>query len=236
MSESQQQVTRSGVIDVRTLRAAFGILGLLFPFILIVGSFVLPDQRWDGLWPSISAYHHHKRLGMAYSGVLWAIGIFLFAYTGVDRDEDWAGYVACIGALLTAIFPAPILGDDINGMELAHAIHLFGTVVILGSFLVFSWKFVRAECGGDTFLFWWYAGCAVLITFGGTVALGVTIYRKIEDIAPTDSIIFWCESAIVWSFSAAWLARTADLYRRGVPDERIKSLERRVTKLERRAG
>ena len=247
----------TGVIGVKTLRTAFGIVGLAFPLVLLVGTCVLPAEcttnktegecttemgqtkemksvevaaeattnekeattkvvRERELLPSISAYHHHPRLGMVYSGVLWAIGLLLLSYKGPGGKENWLGSIAGIGAIGTAIFPAPWYG--IEYLSVVHTMHLIGTLCILVSFWGFSLLFVREDTTKGARR-WFYMACFLALTVAAVIALAATIAKKLSDGLDTGTIIFWSESAIVVAFSIAWLIRTGQLWNKPIEQD-----------------
>ena len=206
----------SKVIDERTLRITLCILGIVFPLVLLAGGVAGGDP---GLRPSISAYHWHPQMGMFYTGVLWAIGVFLFSYRGPKflGYEDWSGYVAAIGALMTATF-YPKLYPKLNGKEFCDryacsslpdvfsevvtCLHLVGTILVLASFIIF------------TALYWWKSRgwlrflCLFATVAGGILAIfGVFVKEAYGSWEQFPTGIFWGETMVIWGFSIAWIKK-----------------------------
>jgi len=97
-----------------TMRKTIGLLGMAFPFAMIIGSFLFDLNAFR---QSISAYYHSS-MGAVFVGMLCAQAMFLFAYRGHKYDPDKpghnffirlsdnaAGNIAAIAALGIAIFP-----------------------------------------------------------------------------------------------------------------------------------
>lgn len=82
------------------LRRGMAIIAFLFPFVLWLGA-----ELWNGttLQSSISAYYHTD-LRNIFVGVLCAIGVFLYLYKGIGR-ENIALNIAGVCALGIAFFP-----------------------------------------------------------------------------------------------------------------------------------
>ena len=97
MSEPMKaKPTDPQLISYLMLRKTIGILGLAFPIALIIGSVAFFGcQEVQG---SISAYYHTDMRNL-FVGVLCAIGLFLFTYTGYDSTDATAGNIACMFAL-----------------------------------------------------------------------------------------------------------------------------------------
>ncbi len=126
MSETMVNRTHSGlVINYLTLRRLLGILGILFPFILWLGSMWFGCAFLD-IQDSISEYYH-TRMRNVFVGVLFAMGIFLFSYNGASRKERRAGWVGGISAICTALFPTAPNSSTTSSCNVSYA---FETITI----------------------------------------------------------------------------------------------------------
>lgn len=109
------------------MRNGIGVLGLAFPFVLILGGGL------DQVQASLSAYYHFSeahpgRYGAgtmrdAFVGMLFAIGAFLFFYRGHSLQEDMALNLAGICAVLVALVPMDWPPDPKAAATLAANIH-----------------------------------------------------------------------------------------------------------------
>lgn len=90
------------VISYLNLRKAVGFLGITFPIILIVGAILF--GACTGFQDSISDYHN-TNMRDVFVGILSAIALFLFAYSGYDRLDFWMAKAAGLFGFMVAIFP-----------------------------------------------------------------------------------------------------------------------------------
>lgn len=99
----------SVALSYEILRNGIGVLGLVFPIVMLVGGGLYEVQN------SLSAYYHFSRIEPAqygagtmrdaFVGILCAIGAFLFFYRGHSLQEDLALNGAGISAVLVALMP-----------------------------------------------------------------------------------------------------------------------------------
>lgn len=100
------------VISYLELRKFVGWLGLLMPFILIIGGCFTAVK--GGIQPTISDYYYTP-IRNIFVGILCAIGVFLFSYRGYPPKENQpkkpiisdnaAGNLAALFAVGVALFP-----------------------------------------------------------------------------------------------------------------------------------
>ena len=99
----------------KTLRLGLAVLAFAFPLLLSVGGYLIAKLPLAG---SMSAYYHvsdflHPDQGAPgqgvmrneFVGILFAVGVLLFAYQGFSRFEDYALNLAGILAFGIALFP-----------------------------------------------------------------------------------------------------------------------------------
>ncbi len=122
------------LIHYMTTRKIIGWLGLLFPFVMVIGSLTAGES---GMRLSISQYYHSP-MGDLFVGILFAQGIFLFAYRGYKFDasrpghkffiqlsDNAAGNIAAIGAIGRAIFPTVECQVSGCGFSVSAYLHWF---------------------------------------------------------------------------------------------------------------
>jgi hypothetical protein len=86
-----------------TLRKAIGILGIVLPFVCVIGSSVLSQCTcFEG---SVSFYYYTK-MGGFLTGTLCSLGIFLLSYNGYNTWDKIVSKTAGLFAILIALFPA----------------------------------------------------------------------------------------------------------------------------------
>ncbi len=195
------------VISYLNLRKAVGIIGISFPFVLVVGKWL---AGYPGIQSSISAYYHTVMRDV-FVGILCAIGVFLFSYRGYDRRDDVAGTLAGIFAIGVALFPTSrvegaVARDTIGLLHLVFAALFFLTLAYF-SLVLFrrtdprlpptsrkkQRNVVYALCG--------YAilGCLALIA-------GVSLLPADSPVRGLDPV-FWLEAAAVVAFGVSWLTK-----------------------------
>jgi hypothetical protein len=85
------------------LRRGVGLLGVMLPIVLVVGTVIL-TRRLEVL-DSISSYYYSV-MGTVFVGSLWATAIFLICYR-YDHLDDLVSTVAGVCAIGLSLFPTP---------------------------------------------------------------------------------------------------------------------------------
>jgi hypothetical protein len=100
------------VVSYQALRKTIGWLGILLPFVMIIGAWLF----WGctTLQPSISHYFY-TNMREVFVGVLCAVALFLFTYTGPNKVDGWVSNVAGVFALGVALFPTTVLCKSFTG-------------------------------------------------------------------------------------------------------------------------
>lgn len=99
LSQNQQVSNQDMVISYLTIRKAVGYLGLSFPFILALGTWLI--GQCPCLEDSVSAYYYTV-MGSYFIGTLCAVGLFLFSYKGYDPIDQILSKAAAIFAVCIA--------------------------------------------------------------------------------------------------------------------------------------
>jgi hypothetical protein len=213
-SESSDRSDRSGdlLVSYLTLRKMIGILGMSLPFILAIGALFIhkadSSLQVTGLQDTISHYYYTD-MREAFVGILFAIGLFLFAYKGYDKIDDRVGDLACLFALGVAFFPT---APDAPGplAQVSGVIHLVCAGLFLSTLAWFSY-FIFTKSGKapptprkktrNTI----YRTCGLLIA-GAIVSIGLVFLLKSKfgiDLSAYKPV-FWLESLAVVAFGFSW--------------------------------
>ncbi|MDU8927878.1 hypothetical protein RXV86_10835 [Alisedimentitalea sp. MJ-SS2] len=204
------------VLSFYRVRQALGILGLVFPFLLIFGG-LLQDAK---IQPTISDYYH-TTLRDIFVGALFAIGIFLVSYKGHSREngerisDNMAATLAGVGAFGLAIFPNQLVPGTLNIFEhflgqWAKIGHFLSAILFLGAMAYFSLiKFARTNNSNRRRI---YYICGWVILGGGLGATLFSILRALPSLGhanwiETSGIIFWFEAIGIWAFGLSWLVK-----------------------------
>jgi hypothetical protein len=204
------------LISHMTLRRAVGIIGISFPFILLLGSIIIGDCR--EVQTHMSAYYH-TIMRDPFVGILSALALLLFAYKGYDTLDNIAGNLGCLFALLTAFFPTSItdslthcIPDPIeNGFT--GTVHIFsagGLLLTLAFFSIFLFtksadKPTKMKGRRNRL----YRVCGYIMVI--CIALIGLVYicdkpdfcARIKKHDP----IFWLETLALLAFGTSWLVK-----------------------------
>jgi hypothetical protein len=217
------------------VRIIVGVLGLMLPLFLVVGTKAFFDE---GPFPrnSLSAYYYSGGRDL-FVGILCALGVFLIGYkVGEANLDNTLTLVAGAGALLVALFPTnlPKELEDLAaltplqeklGERTVMFVHYLSAGVFLGSLAFLSYQFGKREykreprAGGRSARFWrdFHYACAGLVVLGLAAAI---VLRPV-----TDAALLIGEVIAVVAFAVSWLFKglEIDALRGATPQPRLES-------------
>ncbi len=119
-TQHTNHTNNSLVISYLTLRKSIGILGIIFPVVLVIGSFILINC--NEVQHSISSYYHTVMRDI-FVAIVFTLGIFLFTYEGYDKKDRIACKLAAIFAIGIALCPtqATTLLTDLPSEDIKSA-------------------------------------------------------------------------------------------------------------------
>ncbi len=189
------------------LRKAVGWIGILLPFVLMLGVSLLFGGA--PVLKTISLYYY---TGMrdVFVGSVCAIALFLFFYRGYDKWDNLAGNLAGFFALGVALFPTVRQGPQ-NWAGIVHFICASLFFIVLSIFSVFlftrksrdpsSQKLTRNKI---------YIGCGAAMILS---LIAIMIYFSFFDFENSGScFVFWAETAALAAFGISWLTKGGTLY------------------------
>lgn len=189
------------------LRKAVGWIGILLPFILMLGVFLI--FKGEIIQKSISHYYH-TGMGDVLVGALCAVALFMFFYSGYDKWDDWTGNVAAIFAIGVAWFPTTEVGpSDLTGkIHFASATLFFLTLAIFSLFLFTRkgsdptpQKLIRNMI---------YVICGLILI---ACLVAIVIYMNfIQNDNSESGFVFWAEAVALVAFGVSWLTKGGTLY------------------------
>lgn len=184
------------------LRNAIGWIGILLPFVLMVGSVIVFGCK--GILTTISQYYYSGMRDVMV-GALCAIALFLFFYKGYDRFDDIAGNLAGIFALGIALFPTVKSGPN----DVPATIHFISATlffITLAAFSLFLFtrkgpnptrrKLLRNKI---------YIACGILMLICLIAIL--VFFNFLADDLPESTFVFWAETIALVSFGISWLTK-----------------------------
>jgi heme A synthase len=197
------------------LRKAVGWIGILLPFVLMSGSFIVYGEK--AVLKTISLYYH-SGMRDVFVGAICSIALFLLFYKGYDKWDNWSGNVAGFFSFGIALFPTAKEGPQ-NWVGIIHFICAVIFFIILSGISTFlftrgkpyptSQKLTRNKI---------YLICG-LVMIGSLIA--IMIYFVFFDFENSEScFVFWAETVALNAFGVSWLTKGGTLY----PDKKIKHL------------
>ncbi len=206
------------VISYLTLRKAIGILGILFPVVLVIGSIAV--SGCNAIQGSISNYYHTEMRNV-FVGILCSIALFLFSYKGYKTIDNIAGNLAGLFALGVAFFPTPPESpfpqcniQPSSNNPLVGDIHFLSATCLFAILSFFSlYLFTKSSESPVTNpqklrrnkVYRWCGrvmiACIVLIAVYKIFLSGK--YPEINGL----NLIFWLETFALWAFGISWLTK-----------------------------
>jgi hypothetical protein len=197
------------------MRVAVGVLGIALPILLLLGVWILFDDR-PFARGSLSSYYY-SGLRELFVGALCAIGVFLVTYKVDERSrENRLSIYAGAAVIVVALFPtgrprrvAETPLQDLIGGTTVEWIHFAAAAIFIGSLAVISYYFSKPppKTGKLPPSFWqqWHLTCAGLIA----VALALAALEGIT--GWPDKGLLVAEVVAVWAFGLSWLAKGLEL-------------------------
>jgi len=189
------------------LRKAVGWIGILIPFTMVLGMFLLFDGKT--IQQSISHYYHTGMRDVLV-GAICAIALFMFYYRGYDKWDDWTGNLTGLFALGVAWFPTVETGPNnwVGSVHFYCAGLFFLTLAGISLFLFTkkSWNPTRRKLTRNII----YIICGVVII---VCLIAIQIYfHFINDNKSESTFVFWTETVALIAFGVSWLTKGGTLY------------------------
>jgi hypothetical protein len=195
---------------IRRLRLGVGLVGIVLPFVLIIGHSIQVAQFT--LPSSISgAYYTNMRDVLV--GSLCAVGVFLIFYR-VSLAADILGTIAGLAAITVALFPARPEAVDLlvtSTDSPNFIVHTVAATVLFLSMAVFCF-FLFPQSGQTPRKVIYYVSGVVLLA--GFVLAAVGSQFLPDEVEQAIHPLFWGETVAVLAFGVAWFTKSNAL----IPD------------------
>lgn len=190
-----------------SLRKAVGWIGILLPFVLVLGHLLI--FKGDRILDNMSVYYH---TGMrdVFVGALCAIALFLFFYKGYDRWDNYSADLAGVFALGVAFFPTVKEGPW-DWVAWVHFVSAACFLVILALISIFL--FTRGDKHPTMMkrrrnLIYRVCGIIMLAALAS-----IEIYFLFFDGINSDSgFVLFAETVTLIAFGISWLTKGGTLY------------------------
>jgi hypothetical protein len=211
-----EEENNSMVISYMTIRKVLGILGLLLPVIMVVGTLLFGDC--SEIERSMSAYYYTVA-GHVFIAIICAFALFLFTYKGKQKIDTVASNIAGMCALGIAFFPTTygILRTDCivlitESSSLISFIHfasaaLFFIILALMSLFLFTKSNSPKPTKEKRLRNFIYKIC------GWAMLISITLIAVYELFLSNNSTIvslkpvFILETLALWAFGFSWLVK-----------------------------
>jgi hypothetical protein len=191
-------------------RVVVGVIGILLPFVLVIGNWLVFGQ--SGILPSLSDYYHSDMRNW-FVGSLWAIGSGLLVYLAARRNlaDSVISFVAGLLAVGVALFPTNAPHTILTTISILHvgfAALLFG---LLG---VICFRFGNRDGKREDRSVRWRArwrrvhrGCAIVIWVA--VVASVALAARGSD---NNYTVLVGETVAVLAFGFSWFLKGSELF------------------------
>jgi hypothetical protein len=189
------------------LRRAVGWIGILLPFVLMLGTSVLFREK--AVLKTISLYYH-SGMRDVFVGSICSIALFLFFYKGYDKWDNRACNIAGFFAVGIALFPTARQGPQ-DWVGMVHFICAAVFFIILSGISMFL--FTRAKpdptkqkvARNKIYLI---CGLVMMTSLTGIlVCFGFFKFEKSQS-----CFVFWAETVALIAFGVSWLTKGGTLY------------------------
>ena len=197
------------IISYLTLRKLFGILGVLLPFVMVLGGFIFFQET---VQKSISSYYY---TGMrdVFVGILCAMGVFLISYHGYGRVDSIAGKLGGLFALGIAFFPTTPEAHASSTARIIGMVHYASAALFFLTIAYFSlFLFTKTNPEKEPTLRkkqrnmvyrisgWTILVCLALIAINGFSGDGSVIPEEFHP-------VFWLETIANLAFGISWIVK-----------------------------
>ncbi len=140
MLQRRTTQTNELVISYLLLRKIVGWIGMLLPFVLLIGNAAMSASRPD----SMSGYYYTPMRNI-FVGALCALGVFLIAYDGYDGMDKWITNVAGFGAIGVAFCPTKPSGPVSAAQNVVGDFHVGFAICTFTALGLMALRFAKGK-------------------------------------------------------------------------------------------
>lgn len=212
---------RSFVISYMTLRKAIGFLGILLPFVVVIGSFILDNTCL--IQDSISDYYYTSMRNV-FVGILCAVGLFLISYRGPEHLDNLLTSLSGVFIILTAFLPTSPTEhiiihccptsrnvDCIGIVHLVSAGAFFAILAYMSCFIFTKPKDLTAATVQKLKRNRIYRVCGVIM-FLSIVLIAISFIDAIEQFVGRFPLTLVMETIALFAFGLSWLVKGEALF------------------------
>ncbi len=188
------------------LRKAVGWIGILLPFVLMLGLAVFfPKEQTP---PSISHYYHTPMRDL-FVGALCAVALFMFFYCGYTKLDKWVGNIVGIFAIGVAFFPTCKINGTLDLQSTVHYIcaTMFFLTLACFSFFIFTRTENKKKMSKQKKIRnIIYRACGIIMF---VCMIGIVSHNPANK---SSTLVFWFETIALVAFGVSWLTKGGTLY------------------------
>ena len=206
MNMKPKEMYSNQTYSYMTLRKAVGWIGILLPFTMMLGMFLIFNG--EVVQKSISDYYYTGMRDILV-GAICAIALFMFFYRGYDKWDDWAGNLTGFFAIGVAWFPTVEAGPN-NWIGSIHFISAGLFFLMLAGFSLFLFTKrgsnpTRRKVTRNLI----YIICGLIII---ACLIAILIYFNFIHNDRSSCFVFWAETVALIAFGISWLTKGGTLY------------------------
>lgn len=207
-------------ISFNILRKWVGILGIILPLVMIVGSIIFSDCQI--ILPSISHYYY-SNMNVFFVGILCAVAFFLITYSGYSRLDNILTSIAAWLCLIVVTFPTDnnigytclkngnqFLKESHSNLHFACAGLFFFILAVMS-----IWIFTRTNKKGEMSpekkkRNKIYIVCGIIMIL--SILILITHKTFFEHKSSHSTFTFWFETLMLVAFGISWLTKAEVIY------------------------
>lgn len=192
------------------LQRAVGVIAVLLPLTVAVGSFLLDGKDLKG---SISSYYYTP-MGNVFVGSLCALAVFFLSYNyrplPTFELDNTLSQLASVAALGVAFFPTTSEKATASGSEnVVAVVHLLCAGALFFLLAIFSLFLFTKTDGAETMTAAKKRRNLLYRTCGGIMVASILLVMVSNLVKPPSSwhALFWLETIMVIAFGVSWLVK-----------------------------
>ncbi len=206
------------IVSYLTLRKLIGILGMLLPFVCLLGGSLFQNVP---VMDSISAYYHSNMRDVLV-GLLIGVALFLMAYKGYEKRDTIVAIISGIAGLGIAIFPCASRVDPSSAVgmfkltpPIAGYLHygssaLFFILLGINSYFLFTLGDKKNWTKSKNIRNGIYRACGIVI-FASLLVLAI-LSKILGDELVKTVWTFVFETIMLLAFGISWLVKGETLF------------------------
>jgi hypothetical protein len=206
------------VIGYLQTRKIIGFLGILLPLILLIGNYLF--SGCSSVQMSLSQYYY-TNMSMVFTGILFAISIFLFSYKGYSKHDNLMGNIASVFGIGIAVFPTnmktPLPPCNFSLVPDPFPIYfqylhtgcaiVFFSILAYFSIVLFTKSNEQTLTEGKKNRNKLYKTCGYVIIGCLIILALIQLIEPLREFLKPIKPIFVLEAIILWAFGLSWLVK-----------------------------